>query len=391
MMRILLLLCLLFLIGIEPVFATGEEQKVNESLIRSQLDHLQLAEVEEIWGQLRTTYGQYFKENNFPSLFDLLTKQKEFSWESILFAFARYFFYELWEGGKLLGSIIVLTVFSMILATLQTAFERKQVSKVAYAIVFLVLIILAVDSFSIAVSAAKQAIGGMVNFMLALLPLLLGLLAAMGNLSSVAFFHPMIIFLIHVIGMLIYTVVLPLLFFSAVLHIVSSLSDKYNVNQLADLLRRASVWILGTLLTVFLCVLSIQGATTAITDGITIRTAKYISGNFVPIVGRTIAEATDTVVGASLLVKNSIGLAGVIILLIICAFPAIKILTLSFIYHFSAAIMQPLGNNPIITSLTTIGKTLIYVFAALATVGLMFFLAITIVIASGNFSMMIRG
>jgi stage III sporulation protein AE len=97
------------------------------------------------------------------------------------------------------------------------------------------------------------------------------------------------------------------------------------------------------------------------------------------------------VVGASLLVKNSVGLAGVIILLLICAFPALKILTLSFIYNFSAAIMQPLGNSPIITSLTTIGRTLLYVFAALAAVGLMFFLSITIVISAGNLSMMIRG
>jgi stage III sporulation protein AE len=123
---------------------------------------------------------------------------------------------------------------------------------------------------------------------------------------------------------------------------------------------------------------------------VTLRTAKYITGNFVPVIGRTISEAADTVVGASLLVKNTIGLAGVIILLMICAFPALKILSLAFIYNFSAAVMQPLGNSPIIDSLSTIGRTLLYIFAALATVGLMFFLAVTIVVASGNISAMIR-
>lgn len=391
--RILLLIA--FFLYLSTEFACAAENtpatENNEKLIRSQLNKMQLAEVESFWSQLQSTYGQYFHEKNLPSLMDLLTNQKSFTWQSVLSAFVEYFFHEVLQGGKLLGSIIVLTVFSMILATLQTAFERNQVSKVAYAIVFMVLMVLAVDSFSIAIAAAKQAIGGMVNFMLALIPLLLALLATMGNLSSVTFFHPLIIFMIHVIGTVIYTVVLPLLFFSAILHIVSSLSDKYKVNQLADLFRKVSVGILGVLLTLFLGVLSVQGATTAITDGITVRTAKYISGNFVPIIGRTIADATDTVVGASLLVKNSVGLAGVIILLLICAFPALKILTLSFIYNFSAAIMQPLGNSPIITSLTTIGRTLLYVFAALAAVGLMFFLAITIVITSGNLSMMIRG
>ena len=59
----------------------------------------------------------------------------------------------------------------------------------------------------------------------------------------------------------------------------------------------------------------------------------------------------------------------------LCAFPAIKILTLAFIYNLSAAIMQPLGDSPIIACLQTIGKSLVYVFAALAAVSLMFFLS----------------
>ena len=43
-----------------------------------------------------------------------------------------------------------------------------------------------------------------------------------------------------------------------------------------------------------------------------------------------------------LLLKNSVGIAGVAILLIIVAFPAMKILMIAFIYKFAAAILQPL-------------------------------------------------
>ncbi|MGO4271934.1 stage III sporulation protein AE, partial [Paenibacillus sp. TAF58] len=96
------------------------------------------------------------------------------------------------------------------------------------------------------------------------------------------------------------------------------------------------------------------------------------------------------VIGASLLVKNAIGLVGVVILIMLCAFPAIKILTLAFIYNLSAAIMQPLGDSPIIVCLQTIGRSLIYVFAALAAVSLMFFLALTIMITVSNVSVMMR-
>ena len=77
-------------------------------------------------------------------------------------------------------------------------------------------------------------------------------------------------------------------------------------------------------------------------------------------------------------------------MLILCAFPAIKILGLAFIFNFTAAVLQPLGGGPIIDCLSIIGRAIIYVFAALAIVCLMFFLAITIMISASNVSFMIR-
>ena len=75
---------------------------------------------------------------------------------------------------------------------------------------------------------------------------------------------------------------------------------------------------------------------------------------------------------------------------LLAAFPALKILALGFIYNLSAALLQPLGDSPVIGCLSTIGKSMIFVFAAVATVGLMFFLAITILIAAGNLTVMMR-
>jgi stage III sporulation protein AE len=147
---------------------------------------------------------------------------------------------------------------------------------------------------------------------------------------------------------------------------------------------------LGVVVTVFLGVISVQGGTGAVTDGVTLRTAKFITGNFVPVVGRMFSDASDTVIGASLLVKNAVGLAGVVMIVFLCAFPALKILTLALIYQVAGAVMQPLGANPIVNCLQTIGKSLIYIFAALAAVGLMFFLAITIIITAANLTVMMR-
>jgi stage III sporulation protein AE len=232
--------------------------------------------------------------------------------------------------------------------------------------------------------------GTMISFVMALIPILLALMAASGGLISAAFFHPVILFLMNTSGLLMQYIILPLLFLATLLSIVSTMSDQYKVTQLAQLLRNWSIGLMGLFLTVFLGVVSVQGASTAVTDGVTIRTAKFITGNFIPVIGRVFTDATDTVVSASSLLKNTVGIAGVAILLIIVAFPAIKILMIAFIYKFAAAILQPIGGGPVITCLDIISKSVIYVFAALGIVSLMFFLSITVIVAAGNLTMMMR-
>ncbi|MEK3730878.1 MULTISPECIES: stage III sporulation protein AE [Paenibacillus] len=362
-----------------------------EDWVRQQTEQLPTEQVEKYWEQLMKDYGGFFPEGRTPSLMDMLLPGGDgLSFTSVLSGLGKYMWHEVLFNGKLLVSIVMLSIMSMILEQLQSAFEKNTVSRVAYAICYMVVLILAVNSFSVAIGYAKGAISSMVDFMLAMLPLLFALMASMGNVVTVSVAHPLVIFMVHTVGTLISTIVFPLLFFSAMLHLVSSLSDKYKLTQLGNLLRGVGMGVLGVLLTVFLGVISVQGISGSITDGVVIRAAKYVTGNFVPVVGKMFADATDTVISASLLVKNSIGLAGVIIILFLCAFPAIKILILALIYNVSAAIMQPLGDTPIVTCLQTIGKTMLYVFAALAAVSMMFFLAITIMLTAGNITVMMR-
>ncbi|GGH25184.1 stage III sporulation protein AE [Paenibacillus segetis] len=369
------------------LFAEG----TDDGWVQRQAEELPTDQVESYWQQLMKNYGGFFPDQNMPSFMDMLIqKDSGFNLKSALSGLMRYMWHEVLYNGHILVTIVLLSVFSMILETLQTAFERRQVSKVAYSICYMVILVLAINSFHVAITYATEAITGMIDFMMAMVPLLFMLLASMGNAVTVTVTHPLVVFMVHTVGTVVHTVVFPLLFFSAVLHIVSSLSDKYKLTQLANLLRTVSMALLGLLLTVFLGVISVKGITGSVADGVTLRAAKYLTGNFVPVVGKLFSDATDTVISASLLVKNSIGLVGVIILLFLCAFPAIKILTLALIFNLSAAVMQPLGDTPIVSCLETIGKSMLYVFAALAAVGLMFFLAITIMLTAGNITVMMR-
>ncbi len=361
-----------------------------EQMMEEQLEALDIDEMKVFWEKITTEYGGFLPESQKGSLYDFIKGDKQFSLKEWTNGIIKFIFHEFVVNGKLLGTLILLTVFSMFLQTLQNSFEKSTVSKVAYAIVFMVLIIIALNSFHVAIQYTNDTITTMISFILALIPLLLALIASSGGLVSAAFFHPVILFLMNSSGMFIQYVVLPLLFLGAVLSIVSILSEHHKVTQLGNLLRNWSIGLLGIFLTVFLGVLSVQGASAAVTDGITIRTAKFITGNFIPVIGRMFTDATDTVISASLLLKNTVGIAGVAILLLIVAFPAIKILMIAFIYKFAAAVLQPLGGGPVIACLEIISKSIVFVFAALAIVSMMFFLSLTVVIAAGNLTMMVR-
>src|SRR5699024_5506981 len=173
-----------------------------------------------------------------------------------------------------------------------------------------VLLFLALNSFYAAASYAKETIESMNHFMLALIPLVLGLMASFGNIITVSFFQPIIIFFVSVSGMLVTKIILPLLFLAALLLIVSTLNDQYKATHLANLLKSIGLGMLGVFITVFLSVMSVQGAASAIQDGVAMKTTKFITGNFIPVVGRTFTDATDTILSASLLLKNGVGCGG---------------------------------------------------------------------------------
>ena len=367
-----------------------QEPIMQSELVQAQFERIDFEEIKVFWDDIVTKYGGFLPESQKGSFMDFVSGEKQFSFNEWFKGILKFVFHELLVNGKLLGSLILLTIFSMFLQSLQNAFEQSSISKVAYAIVYMVLIILALNSFHVAIEYTKETIDMMTSFLMALIPLLLALIATSGGIISAAFFHPILLFLMNTSGILIQYVVLPLLFFAAILSIVSTMTDHYKVTQLAQLLRNFAIGILGAFMTVFLGVISVQGTSSAVADGVTLRTAKFVTGNFIPVIGRMFTDAADTVINASVLLKNTVGMAGVIILLLITAFPAIKILIISFIYKLAASLLQPLGGGPVIACLDIISKSMIYIFAALAIVSLMFFLSITVIIAAGNITLMVR-
>ncbi|WP_244856863.1 stage III sporulation protein AE [Oceanobacillus sp. J11TS1] len=363
-----------------------EEEKLQNTL----LDEISLDEVQIYWDQLIAEYGDSLPDLQKISIYEWIKNGNSFSVKDILLHFLHYLLHELIINGKLLGILLMLTLFAVVLQSIQSAFEQTTVSKVAYFVVFLVLLFIVLNSFYLATSYTKEAIDTMQGFMIALLPMVLGMMASFGSVISVSFFHPVIIFFIHFSGVFISTFVLPLLFLSAMLVIISSLNSHFKVTHLANLFRNVAVGGLGVFLTIFLGVISVQGTATAIQDGVAMKTAKFVTGNFIPVLGRTFTDAADTILSASLILKNAVGMIGLVIILFIVAFPALKVGAMAIIYKLAAAILQPLGGGPIVQCLNTVSTYILFILACLLAVSLMFLLGIVIIVAASNLTVLLR-
>ncbi|WP_018132456.1 stage III sporulation protein AE [Effusibacillus pohliae] len=381
-----MVLLLQFVSPLQLALAEQGQQTAPDKAAETTFD---TGEIDRFWRNLVDQYGDFLPAASSPGVLDLL-KDEGFTLKGVLLGMTKFLFYEIMQNSKLLGSILILAVLAALLENLQNAFERNTVSQVGFAVIYMALIIMAVNSFLTATGYAKQAIDMMSSFMLGSIPLLLTLMASSGAVTSAGLLYPTVVFSVNSFAGLVTIVVFPLIFFSAVLLMVSEFSSRYKLSQLGGFLRTTGNWLLGAGFTIFLGVMAVKGAMGGIADGIALRTAKFATSTLIPVVGKMFSDSLETVAGASMLVKNSIGVGGLLILSLICVFPALKIISLAIVYSLSGALMQPLGNSPVISCLATIGKTLFLVFSAMATVGFMFFLSVAMILMAGNIQLMVR-
>lgn len=124
--------------------------------------------------------------------------------------------------------------------------------------------------------------------------------------------------------------------------------------------------------------------------GITAKTTKAVVSSAIPVVGKILGDAVDTVLGCGIILKNAVGLVGVIIVLGICIVPIIKLATLTFAYKLLAGITQPIADEKITSLLEQIGDIFKIFLAILSSISFMIIIGTTLVLKISNSGMMYR-
>lgn len=385
---LLVLVITLVLIAMSTVGIYADD---TSEIIKDQLDALDINEIQSFADQVnRQSQGAVPNLDIKEMVLGLFKGNPIVNVQSLVLGLGRLLIKEVVLNFNVMGQILVLAVFCAILQNLHGAFEGTNVGKLAYNACYILIAIIAIKSFHTAMNLGSQAIDTMVSYTQALFPTMIALLVSVGAITSSTVFQPIIFGSISLIITAIKYFIIPLVYFSAVLSLLNNLSEGIQVNRLASLLRQVAVGVLGVMLTVFLGVISVQGVASSSVDGLTIKTAKFAMDKFVPIVGKFLNDAFDTVVSCSMLIKNGIGVAGLVVLLMICLFPLIKIFSIIAIYKITIALIEPILDNQIVKCLNDMSNSLLIIFCSVVSVGVLFFVFITVIMGVGNMTVMLR-
>lgn len=291
---------------------------------------------------------------------------------------------------KSLVSILAIILIHSILKSISESLENNNISKLIYYVQYILIVTVIMSNFTDIIKLVQDTTGNLIGFMNALVPLLITLMMYTGSITTSSVVEPIILFMINFIGNIIQNLIIPFVLVLTSLVIISKISDKVHIDKLSKFFKSGIVWLLGVVLTVFVGVVSLEGTLSSSVDGITAKTTKAVVSSAIPVVGKILGDAVDTVLGCGIVLKNAVGLVGVVIVIGICIMPILKLFVLSVSYKLLSTVVQPIADEKIIDLLEQIGDIFKIFLGILCAISFMLIIGTTLVLKISNGTMMYR-
>ena len=297
---------------------------------------------------------------------------------------------ELVGGLSVLGSILAIVIIHSVLKSVSESLENDNISKLIYYVQYILIVTIVMMNFSDIVKVVKDTCNNLVGFMNILVPLLISLMIYTGSITTSGILEPIILFLVNFIGNIIQNIIIPIVLIFTSLIVISKISDNVQIDKLSKFLKSGVVWFFGIVLTIFVGVVSLEGTLSSSVDGITAKTTKAVVSSAIPVVGKILGDAVDTVLGCGIILKNAVGVIGVIIVIGICIIPILKLGILTIAYKRMSAICEPIADKNIVDLLDQIGDVYKIFLAILCSVSVMLIIGTALVVKISNTGMMYR-
>jgi stage III sporulation protein AE len=382
----------LTLVFIFPTYSKMESQISNNTV---QIDENEISNQEEMFGissfiQNSKQYtGNFFDDIDIGEILNSAIKG-EIDNTTIYKKILNKLGNEVQTGIKSLACILAIIIIHSILKSISESLENDSVSKLIYYVQYIAIITIIMGNFSDIINLVKETTTNLIGFMNTLIPVLISLMVYTGSITTTSILEPIILFMINFIGNLIQDILIPVILIITSISIISKISDRVQINKISKFLKSSTVWLLGTILTIFVGVVSLEGTLSSSVDGITAKTAKAIVSSAVPVVGKILGDVVDSVLGCGVILKNAVGFVGIIIIIGICILPILKLTVLTFSYKLVASVSEVIADDKIVKLLDEIADIFKILLAILVSIMFMVIIGTTLLIKMSNTGMMFR-
>lgn len=263
-------------------------------------------------------------------------------------------------GGKVqnplragVGILGVLFLFAILQAV---GFDNEKLKSHFSLCAALFIILVMLPSLSRCISGACSAIEAGSNFMFAFLPVLTAIIAAKGNPAAALSYNSFIFVLCEALAQFSKMFLAPFAGIFLGLNMICPLSKTFDFSKISDLIKKTITVILGLGATIFTGLLTTKGVLAKGIDTVAMKSAKFVMGAFVPVIGGSLGDAFGSIMSGLSIVKNTVGIFGILAVVLIHAPVLVELLLWLLCLHLCAACAEALGQGDLAKLLKGIGS-----------------------------------
>ena len=355
---------------------TADESAADET-IEEYLKELDFSEVDEMLEEKGN--GIEFKE-----LVQKLINGEEIDKGELLKNILDMVFQEVLEFRTEILQIVLLCVVFSILYNFTNIFQNPAVTEISFYIVYMLLLVMLLKSFFILKDVVLAVLEDVLIFLKLLIPTFSASMAFSGQITAGSAFYELTFLLIYGIEWLMNTLIVPAIQIYVVVEMMNYLTEEEMLSKMTELIKEGIQWLLKLLFTVVIGINVVQNLLAPVIDSfkstIISRTAGMIPG-----LGTSINAVTEIMVGTGIIIKNGVGIAAIIVLIVLCAGPVIKVWIMTFLYRVIVAVMQPVADKRMLGCIGGAGEGGRLLGKVMVTTVVMFLVTIAMVTAATTF------
>lgn len=359
-----------------------QKEKDTDTYIDDILNDVDYSDIEKVIGEVMTKEEQI----DFSDYVSKLARGEEgVSLSKLLSILKDSLLREMFSNKTVLVQLIAIAILAAMFTNFANVFKNNQVSETSFYITYLLMFALLTSSFYTATKVAADVLSALFSFMKVLLPTYMLSIAVSTGAKTSLFYYETTLGVFTVIDIILMKIIMPLINIYFVISLANYISKQDMLSKLAELIQTIINWTLKTMLAVVIGFNAIQGLIVPMSDKL--KRSAFIKGtSVIPGIGNAINSVTETVLGASVVVKNAIGVAGLVVILTICLIPLIKLACFSLTYKLGSALVQPVSDKRIIGCLGTAADSAKLLLSCVFIALLLFMLSIALIAASTNIS-----